>query len=902
MGEPEPEPQQPQGAEQPTFGALLRRYRLAAGLSQERLAERAGISAQALSALENGRRHAPYRHTVTLLAGAMGLSEAETAVLAAAVVRGRVPASAMIPAPGARERESTPDGMTGTDGAMPVPAPQPQRTNLPVQLSSFIGREREQGEVRALLDAARLVTLTGAGGAGKTRLALAVACALLGGYPDGVWLVELAPVADPVHVARTVASTLDVAEQPGRPIRDSLIDALRLKHLLLLLDNCEHLVQACAELVETLLRACPELRVLATSRQALHVAGETTWRVPAMAVPPTESVPSDELLIRFDATRLFVERARGGFPRFAVSDQNGPAIVRICSRLDGIPLALELAAARVSVLGLDQIDARLHDRFRLLTAGSRTALPRQQTLRATLDWSFGLLSPHERVVFRRLAVFAGGWTLEAAEDICAGEGIGGDEVLELLAGLVDKSLVVADEAGESRRYRLLETMREYGWEKLRATGEEAAVRDRHRNWLLALAEEADRGLRGATQAAWLTRLEREHDNFRAALAWCTGEHRDPETGLRLAGALAWFWRLHGHIGEGRRWLTLALAPGDEASPARCRALNGAGLLAYAQGDYAAATALFEESLRLAHVLGDASAVAWSLHGLGRVAEGTHDFAGASIVLEESLLYFHACQDTAGSAYSRLYLANVARERADYARAAALYRETLVVAREVGDTWFLGWTLAYTAILAFLQGDVQRAAALFREGLVLLDTIRATWGIAVCLLGLAGVARAQGQPERAARLFGAERALRARLGTSTVYGFDHVAHRRSITAARAALGEQRFGALAAEGQAMALDEVVAYALTTDTGSPQPGHGAEQRSESLVRALLTPREQEVAALIARGFTNRQIADALVITPRTADTHVRNISTKLELHSRAQVAAWATEQGLLAATEPR
>lgn len=886
---------------QPSFGALLRRYRLAVGLSQERLAERAGLSVQALSALENGRRQAPYRHTVVLLAQALGLSADDAALLEAAVVRGRLPA-ATVRIAGRQDPETAPEPQIGADISPGAPAAQSAWTNLPLALTSFIGREREQREVRALLGAVRLVTLTGAGGVGKTRLALAVAAAVVDQYQDGVWLVELAPVADPIHVAKTVASTLEVAEQPGRPVRDSLVDALRPRHLLLVLDNCEHLVQACAELVEALLRACPELSFLATSRQSLHVPGETTWRMPSMPVPPMASVPSDELLAHFDATRLFVERARSGLPGFAVSDQNGPAIVRICSRLDGIPLAIELAAARLSVLGLDQIDERLHDRFRLLTAGNWTALPRQQTLRATLDWSFGLLTAREHIVFQRLAVFAGGWTLEAAEDICAVEGIGSEEILDLLAGLIDKSLVVADEAGESRRYQLLETMREYGWEKLRAAGEEMAVRDRHRDWLLALAEEADRRLRGPAQAGWLTRLEREHDNFRAALAWCVGEKRDPEAGLRLAGALAWFWRLHGHLSEGRRWLTLALAPpGEEASSARCRALNGAGLLTFAQSGYVTAAALFDESLGLARELGDASAMAWALHGLGRVAEETSDFARANAVLEESLVLFRTCQDTAGRAYSLLFLANVARECADYVRAAALYGETIALAREVGDTWVLGWTFEHAANLALLQGDVPRAAALFLEGLVLLDTIRATWGIASCLLGLAEVAGVQGQPDRAARLFGAEQALRAMLGTSTP-DFDHAAHRRGLTTARIALGEERFDALAAEGQAMSIDEVVAYALTADNGAEQRDHRAKRHSELPTSTLLTPREQEVAALIARGYTNRQIAATLVITPRTADTHVRNVLTKLELHSRAQVAAWATEHGLLAASGPR
>jgi non-specific serine/threonine protein kinase len=444
-------------------------------------------------------------------------------------------------------------------------------------------------------------------------------------------------------------------------------------------------------------------------------------------------------------------------------------------------------------------------------------------------------------------------------------------------------------------------MRAYGWEKLRAAGEELAVRDRHLDWLLALAEEADRGLRGSTQLHWLAHLEREHDNLRAALSWCVDGERDPEAGLRLAGALAWFWRLHSHFGEGRHWLTRALAaPGGAASPARPRALHGAGLLTYAQGDGAAATALLEEGLRLARAMGDHPAVAWALHGLGRVAEWTRDFARATSVLEESLRHFRLGHDTAGCAYSLLHLANVARERAEYGRAAALYAETLVAARAGGDIFLLGWTTAHMATQALLQGEVRRAASLFRESLALLDTIGATWGIAACLLGLASVAGAQGQAERAARLCGAEQALRALLGTTQI--FDHAPLRRGLSAARSALGEGRFATLAAEGQALSLAEVVAYASTEHAGAAPPGHAAEGSAASFTSRLLTPREQEVAALIARGYTNRQIAAALVVTPRTADTHIRNILTKLELHSRAQVAAWATAQDLPAASAPR
>jgi len=461
---------------------------------------------------------------------------------------------------------------------------------------------------------------------------------------------------------------------------------------------------------------------------------------------------------------------------------------------------------------------------------------------------------------------------------------------------------VADETGVAPRYRLLETMREYGWEKLRAAGEEAVVRDRHYDWLLALAEEADGKIRGSKQVEWLTRLEREHDNFRAALAWSLGDQRRPEAAVRLAGALAWFWRIRGHIGEGRRWLDLALVtPGGEASSVRPRALNGAGLLARPQADYEAATALLEESLKLARELGDSSAVAWALHGLGRVAEGMRNFDHANDLLEESLAYFRDRQDTAGCTYSLLHLANVARERGDYSRATTLYGETLAGARAVGDTWVLGWTLAHAANLAFLQADVKRAAELFRGGLTLLHEIQAMWGIAACLFGLTGVAGALGQPDRAARLYGAEQGLRMMLGTSTDY-LDHPVHRRGLTAARDAHGVRRFEELSAEGSAMSLDEAVAYALAPGDAERRRDQRDTTCSESTKTAPLTPREREVAALVARGSTNREIATALIITSRTADTHVRNILTKLEVHSRAQVAAWAVEHGLLAPAETR
>jgi non-specific serine/threonine protein kinase len=396
-------------------------------------------------------------------------------------------------------------------------------TNLPISLTSFIGREREIAEVTRLLagppSESRLLTLTGAGGCGKTRLALRVAGEALGDFPDGVWLVELAALADPALVAGAVAMAVGVREVPGRALTESLVDHLRDRTLLLILDNCEHLVAAAAGLADVLLRSCPRLRVLATSREPLGSAGETIWRVPSLTLPPLSAAdaPLLEPLTRYEAVRLFVERARAAVPAFAPSAENAPALVEICRRLDGIPLAIELAAARVRVFSAAQIAARLDDRFRLLTAGPRTALPRQQTLRATVDWSYDLLAEPERALLRRLSVFAGGWTFEAAEAVAAGDGIQTHAVLDLMAQLVDKSLVIAEEQRGAVRYRLLETIRAYARDRLLEAGEAERTRDRHLAYFLGLAEEAEPRLRGAEERVTLDRLEAEHANLQAAL-------------------------------------------------------------------------------------------------------------------------------------------------------------------------------------------------------------------------------------------------------------------------------------------------------------------------------------------------------------------------------------------------
>src|SRR6516165_5771114 len=438
--------------------------------------------------------------------------------------------------------------------------------NLPTQLTSFIGRDREIAEIKALLAQDRLLTLTGPGGAGKTRLALQVAADVLEGFKDGVWLVELAPLSNPDLVAQAIASAVNVREQPGRPILSTLTDDLQRKHLLVVLDNCEHVVDACARLANTMLRACPNLRILATSREALGIAGETSWRVPSLSLPDPERLPTLESLSAYEAVRLFIDRAVAALPTFTVTHENAPWIAQVCHRLDGIPLAVELAAVRVKSLSVQQIASRLDDRFRLLTGGSRVGLPHHQTLRAAMDWSYDMLSEPERGGLRHVAVFASGFALEAAEAVSEGDGVDASEVLDLVVRLVDKSLVVAEEQGGKVRYRLLETVRQYGRERLQESAETEAVKRRHRDWYLEFAERVGLNLFGAEQAVWFDRLQVEQGNLRAALTWSI-ENEAIEAASRLVAVLWRFWAVRGYFEEGSGWLQAVLEAAKRSSDA-----------------------------------------------------------------------------------------------------------------------------------------------------------------------------------------------------------------------------------------------------------------------------------------------------------------------------------------------
>ncbi len=609
--------------------------------------------------------------------------------------------------------------------------------NLPQQTTSFIGREKQMEEVKALLGKTRLLTLAGSGGSGKTRLSLQVAADLLDGDGDGVWLVELAALTDPALVPGAVAQVLGIKEEPGKPIQQTLVAALKAKRLLIVLDNCEHLVAACASLAADLIRNCPEVHILASSREPLNVAGEQTYRVPTLTLPDPKQPQTVESLSQFEAVRLFIERAQAVQASFAVTEANAPAVAQVCWRLDGIPLAIELAAARVRSLPVGEINTRLDHRFRLLTGGSRTVLPRQQTLRALIDWSYDLLTEAEKTSLCRLSVFAGGWMLDAAERVAAGEGPGSEviedfEVLDLLTSLVDKSLVVYEEREDgAARYGLLETVRQYGQERLVEGGGAEEVERRHAGWALSLAEEAEPKLVGPEQGVWLSRLEAEHDNVRASLAWEEQAADGGENGLRLAGALGRFWKMHGYLTEGRQWLDQVLArtkPGAkgpnnegilEASAARAKALSAAGNLAWAQGDYAEARALYEECLTIHQQLVDPQGIAVALRGLGNVAYRQSDYAEARALHEECLTIRRQLGDPQGIAEALNDLGNVADGQGDYAGARDLYEESLAIKRQLGDQSGIAGALINLGAVADGQGDYAGARALYEEGLTIL---------------------------------------------------------------------------------------------------------------------------------------------------------------------------------------
>jgi predicted ATPase/transcriptional regulator with XRE-family HTH domain len=686
------------------FGLLLRSHRRAAALSQEALAERAGLSARGVADLERGVRRFPYLHTAKRLADSLGLTAEE-----------RV---AFIEAAGRRFSDAQ-------------PRTEASRMALPTPPTSFVGREQDLTEVRGLLSGGRLLTLTGAGGVGKTRLALALATDVRSDYRDGVWFVDLGPLADDRLVIKSAASSLGIRERPGRPLQEIVCDTLADRSLLLILDNCEHVLSACAAFVAPLLSQCASVRVLATSREPLRIAGETRWRVPSLAVE--------------QSAQLFAERARAVVPGFEVTEQRMAVIARICHQLEGVPLAIELAAARVAMFSVEQIADRLYESTRLLSSGARMAPPRQQTLRATIDWSYSLLPEADSIVLDRLTTFAGGWTFEAAEAVASGEGISGDDVLGLLGGLVDRSLVVAEPAEDGGvRYRLLEVLRQYGQQRLAELSQIDSARARHAAFFLNLAEEAEPRILGPDRKLWLDRLERELDNLRAARRWFV-DSGSTECALRLATALYRLWMYRGYADEGSASLAEALAMDGGSAAARARALFCRGGLGVTiiQTDYASAQRDLEESVALLREVGDVIGTAWALMGVGAAASMRADFSKAASALAE------ARQVSANSgaipvlALSLVWSADLAYAQGDFDLAEAFAEEAVEAAESIGFAVPACMALTTLGNLKWREGAIDLAEGLLESAVFKAEELDEAYPMVWAAISLALLAADRG---------------------------------------------------------------------------------------------------------------------------------------------------------------
>ncbi|NLF15337.1 MAG: tetratricopeptide repeat protein [Anaerolineaceae bacterium] len=699
--------------------------------------------------------------------------------------------------------------------------------NLPLSLTRFIGREREKGEVERLVATHRLLTLTGAGGVGKTRLAIAVASELCGVFADGVWHVDLAPLSDPALVAQAVATALGIGEA-AFPLLPQLIAHLQPKHTLLILDNCERLVEAVRGLAEALLGAAPRLHLLVTSRAVVGAGGEVTWRVPSLPIPdlshwtaPAGSTSGSQAgddealaaLCRNASVQVFADRAAAVLPTFTVTAGNARAVGLVCRRLDGVPLALELAAARVKVLSVQQIAGRLQDALRLLSSGSPGAPPHQQTMRATMDWSHALLTAAEQALFRRLSVFVRGASFEAVEGVCCGEGISEADVLDLLSSVVDKSLVSVElAADEETRFRLHEVARQYAYARLVEAGEEARVRNRHLAFFCRLAEALEPDLLGKMPAGAAASMMREHDNLRAALEWSTQEGGDAQLGLQLAAALPGYWELSGLAAEERNWLRRLLATAGRAAPPamRARALRAAGKLAYYQCDFCEARSSFEQSLMLDRELDNKPGVADTLARLGFMFSVQQDYAAAEGVYRESLALSQALGDRSAVARLLSELGYTFFRQGDHAQARSLLEESLAMCRDPDDRYVEARARHFLGHLARFEGDLAWARSLYARSLTVLHELRNAWGMFYSLEAFAYLATARGQFERAARLFGAAERLGESIGTLMAPS-ERVEHERDVAAVTAALGEAAFAAERARGRAMAQDEAIAYAL-------------------------------------------------------------------------------------------
>ncbi|MFN2539960.1 MAG: LuxR C-terminal-related transcriptional regulator [Mycobacteriales bacterium] len=766
--------------------------------------------------------------------------------------------------------------------------------NLPEELTSFVGRRSELSAARELLSVSRLVTLTGMGGVGKTRLARRIAADHVRAFPEGVWQVELGDLHEPALVAQTVATALGLREQPGQWAVTGLIEHIGSRRMLVLLDNCEHLLDACAVLADALLSACPALCVVATSRQPLGIRGERRLAVQPLSVPDPRVPPTPAGLAQYDAVQLFLDRAVAELPGFAVTDANSRAVVQLCSLLDGIPLALELAAIRLRALSAEQIVARLDNGFSLLSRGNRSAPARQQTLRGLVDWSYELCSPDERKLWAYLSVFSGGFELDAAEAVCAETEL--DGIVDLVADLVDKSLLCREERDGVPRYRMVDIIAAYGMEKLREAGAEADARRRHRAWCVDLAQRVHAGWFGEQQLEWFRRVDREASNLRVAMDVRDGSLSDVEQVVEIVVPLIDCTVARGAVQEWRHWLNRCLARLVEPTLSRVRALRGAGYIACLQGDESAANSLLEECITISRQLGSSSELAWCMTAEALLALNRDDLRAALERYEAALSTFTEAGNTYGVAFASGCCGVVCAMLGDSDRAAAFYRD-FDTAAAAGEAWMRSYILWARGMGRWYAGDPEGALALELESVALRRNLRDHLGIGLCLEVLAWTARARGHPELAAQLLGcADRSMERAGSWVAKVGFVNVEHGRCIAGLRAALGDAAFDRAVAAGRDLDVEKAVALAADPDA---RPGT-LRQRQPVAEKSPLTKRERAIAELVAEGLSNREIAESLVIAQRTAEGHVEHILTKLGFRSRAQVAAWVADRKALPAGE--
>lgn len=810
--------------------------------------------------------------------------------------------------------------------------PKVRHGELPLSLTPLVGRQQDISELCSQIQqgGVRLLTITGVGGVGKTSLALAVASTLETSF-DQIWLVELAGLREPDLVVQEIALTLGIREEQGHTELEALSDALANSRTLLLLDNCEHLLGAVAYATEFLARHSAHLVILLTSRQRLNIPGEVVWLTRPLAVPDESVSTTPDGLLHFDAVQLFAQRARQTSSNFTLDTENAPTVARICRLVDGVPLAINLAARWVTALTLKEMATLLEDRFRLLMHGRQIGDHRHETLRRTVEWSHDLLQPEERILFRRMAAFQSGCSLAAIEFVCADEQLAEQDLIHLLMRLIDASLVMREEINGQTRYRMLETLRLFAHEQLVLSGDAEPLYRRHAKYYLDLAETAEPELWGPNLGDWLPRLELEHENLRAALRWATGRG-EVEFGLRLATSLGRFWRLRGHVREGLRWIESALSWNPESgSPAYARALDVAGHLARDSGSFEAAERFYARSLALNRESGDQQGTALALNNLATVSQFLGNVDGARRLFEESLSHFQRLDDRHGVALTLVTLGTMAQlngdidgakqkyhsgldvfrelnerrgiaatlnnlgnltsQQQDHGTAEAYYRESLELFRELGDELDVASCLTNLAQLSRDQNDLKTARMFSQESLRCFAALQHLHGVASCLSFLADTDARLGNLERAVRLMGAATTVRETLGITTPV--DDTPSERLLSILRARMSQEKVTIAWNTGRAFSITDALADATEPDDESrPSETPATLQPPEW---KILTPREREVVKLIARGLTNRQIAETLYIAERTADTHVEHILSKLDVHKRAEVAAWAVTYGL-------